>query len=86
MLSAVQRATHPKPENWNVSKMLVNDYIQAGSEMLPRETECILFGSTFKKGLEDQYHGKELAKEKIGLEDENFNEVAERVAKKMESK
>lgn len=90
MLAAAQRATYTKPEDWTVSKMSVDDYIKAGPELLAEGNRMgmmnILYGSTFKKGLGDQFHGRELANEKIGLEDENLDKVVGRVIKELESK
>jgi hypothetical protein len=67
--------------------MPVDDYIKAGAEALAMGNRIgminILYGSTFKKGLGDQYHGKELMNEKIGLEDENLDEVVDRVVREL---
>ena len=90
MLAAVQRATHTKPEDWNVTKMPLDDYIKAGSEMLAKGDRmglfANLFGNTFKQGLGDQYHGRELTNAKVGLQDEDLDDVVERVVKEIERK
>lgn len=90
MLSAVQRATNTKPEDWEITKMPVDEYIKAGPELLAKGDRMgmlnILYGSHFKKGLGDQYYGRESANEKLGLEDEDLDEVVERVVKEMERK
>ena len=89
MLAAAQRATHTKPEDWTVTKMPLDEYIKAGPELLAKGNRMgmmnILYGSTFKKGLGDQFHGRELANEKIGLKDEDLDEVVEGVVKQLES-
>ena len=83
MLAAIQHATHSNPEEWTVEKMSIDDYINAGRKLVAKGDQMgamkILHGSTFKKGLGDQFHGRELANEKIGLDDENLDEVITRV-------
>jgi hypothetical protein len=90
MLSAAQRATHTAPDDWHITKISVDDYIKAGLELLRNGNRMgmmnILYGSTFKKGLGDQFYGRELANEKIGMEDEDLDEVVEGVVKEMERK
>ena len=46
----------------------------------------ILYGATFKRGLGDQFRGREVANEKLGLKGEDLDEVVWRVVKEVEAK
>jgi hypothetical protein len=90
MLAAIQGATRTKPEDWSVSSMPVDEYIKSGSEDLAKGDRVgmikILMGSTFKRGLGDAYHGRELANEKLDLKEEDLGEVVKSVVEEMEAK
>lgn len=90
MLAAVQRETGTKPEDWSVSYTPVDDYIKEGHERTAKGDMYgmvnILYGSTFKKGLGDKFYGRELANKKLGLEEEDMEEVVKRVVKELEAK
>ena len=90
MLAAAQLVTNTKPEDWSVTTTSVDKFIKDGHEMLAKGDRRGLFnvlcGSTFKKGLGDKYHGRELANEKLGLEEEDINEVVKHVVKEIEAK
>jgi hypothetical protein len=87
MLAAVQGATRTKTEDWSIP---VDEYIKSGSEELAKGDRMgifkILIGSTFKKRLGDAYHGRELANEKMGLEEEDLDEIVKSVVEQMEAK
>ena len=46
----------------------------------------LLYGATLKKGLGDQYHGREVANEKLGLTEEDLDEVVQRIVEAIEVK
>ena len=90
MLAAVQRATNTEADAWNVTYKPVDQFIQEGKEKLAKGDRMgmigILYGATFKKGLGDQFHGREVANAKLGLKVEDLNEVVLRVVKEVEAK
>lgn len=90
MVAAAQRATNTKPEDWEITRMPVDDYIKEGAEKLRNGDRMgmisMLYGNTLKKGLGDQFHGREIANKKIGLAEENFDEVVQKVVQKLENK
>ncbi len=90
MLASVQRATNTKPGDWTVTHVPVDEFIKEGHEKIAKGDRWgmanVLYGSTFKKGLADKYHGRELANERLGLEKEDLNEVVKRVVKEVEAK
>lgn len=90
MLAAVQRATGTKPDDWDIMHTPADDFIKEGRERTAKGDRWgmvnVLYGSTFKKGLGDKFYGRELANKKLGLEEENLEEVVERVVKELEAK
>lgn len=89
MVAAAQRATNTEPQDWEITKMPVDDYIKACPEMLRNGNRMgmihMLYGNTFKKGLGDKFHGREIANEKLGLAEENFDEVVQKVVQELEN-
>lgn len=79
MLSALQRATGAKPSDWTITHIPVDQYIQEGVDKFAKGDFLgminVLCGSTFKRGLGDQFHGRELANERLGLKEEDLDEV-----------
>ncbi|KAI9675320.1 MAG: hypothetical protein M1817_001223 [Caeruleum heppii] len=90
MLAAVQRATGTTPSEWTVTDIPVDEFIQDGRDKFAKGDRMgminVLYGATFKRGLGDQYHGRELANEKLGLKEEDLDEVVQRVVKEVEGK
>ncbi len=90
MLAAVQRATGTTPTDWTVTHKPVDQWIQEGREKFAKGDLMgmvnMLYGATFKKGLGDQFHGREVANEKLGLKEEDLDEVVQRVVKEIEVK
>ena len=90
MLAAVQRATNTQPQDLTITSMPVDRYIQEGHERVAKGEimgiVAVLYGSTFKKGLGDKYHGKELANERLGLQPEDIEDAAKRVVETLERK
>ena len=90
MLAAVQRATGTKPPDWTTWHVPVERYIQVGREKAAhgdrRGLINVLYGCTFKRGLGDQFHGREMANQKLGLKEEELDEVVGRVVKELEAK
>ncbi|KUJ14298.1 NAD(P)-binding protein [Mollisia scopiformis] len=90
MIAASQRATKTKPEDWEIKHMPLDDYIKAGSELMRAGNRMgmfnILYGNSYKKGCGDQYHGRENTNENIGLEDEDLDEVVQKVVDELEGK
>lgn len=90
MLAAVQRATSTKPSDWAVTHIPVDQYIQEGRDKFAKGDRWgmvnVLYGSTFKRGLGDQFHGRAVANEKLGLKEEDLDEVVRRVVKEVEAK
>lgn len=90
MLAAVQRATSTNPPDWAVAHVPVDQFIQAGRDMFAegdrRGLINVLYGCTFKRGLGDRFHGREVANEKLGLEEEDLDEVVRRVVEGLETK
>ena len=79
ILASAQRATGTAPEDWTVTYTPVDDYIAQGREMLKAGNHYgvvpILYGSVLKKGFGNQFFGRELANEKLGLKDEDLDEI-----------
>jgi len=79
LLASAQRVTKTTPADWQVTSQPVDEYINIGRELLKQGNRSglynVLYGSTFKKGLGDQFHGRELANEKLGLQDENLDDI-----------
>ena len=46
----------------------------------------LLYGCTFKQGLGDYFHGREVAIVKLGLKEEDLDEVVRRVVKELKAK
>jgi hypothetical protein len=90
MIASAQRATNTKPEDWKITKQSLDDYIKAGPELLKTGNRMgmmnILYGNTFKKGCGDQFHGRENTNEKIGLDDENLDDIVRGVVADLEAK
>lgn len=90
MLAAVQRATSTKSPDWTVTHIPVDQFIQEGRDKFAKGDRRgminVLYGCTFKRGLGDQFHGREVANEKLGLKEEDLDEVVRRVVKEMDSK
>jgi hypothetical protein len=90
MLAAVQRATNTKLADWTVTHLTTDQLIQEGRDKLEKGDGMgmfgLLYGSTFKRGLGDQFHGREVANQKLGLEGEDLDEVVRRVVKEVEAK
>lgn len=89
MLAAVQRATGTAPPDWTVMHIPVDQFIQEGRDKVAkgnwRGMIDVLYGCTFKRGLGDQFHGQEVANEKLGVEGEDLDEVVRRVVKEVEA-
>ena len=90
MLAAVQRATHTTPKDWSVTSIPVDEYINEGREKLSKGDMWegmvqVVYGSTFKKGFGDVYHGKELSNKKVGLEMEDLDKVVEGIVKEVKA-
>ena len=89
MLASIQRATHTGAADWTVTHKQVDQWIQEGRDKLAKGDwwglKNVMYGSTLKKGLGDQFHGKELANKKLGLEEEDLDEVVRRVVREMEA-
>ena len=83
ILASVQRATGTKPEEWKLEYTQVDEFIQQGQELLKNGDRWgvvhILYGHIWKKGFGNQHFGRELANEKLGLKDEDLDEVTKRV-------
>jgi hypothetical protein len=90
MLAAVQRATGTMMPDWTLTHVPVDQYIQHGRDMFAkgdrRGMVNVLYGCTFKRGLGDQFHGRQVANETLGLEEEDLDEVVDKVVKELESK
>jgi hypothetical protein len=90
MLAAVQRATNTKPADWTVTHLTTDQVIQDGRDRIANGDWTgmisVLYGCTFKRGLGDQFHGREVANQKLGLEGEDLDEVVRRVVKEVEAK
>jgi hypothetical protein len=90
MLAALQRATKTTSSDWTVTHLPIDRYIQEGRDKVAKGDGMgmldILYGCTFKRGLGDQFHGREVANEKLGLEGEDLDEVVRRVVKEVEAK
>lgn len=90
MLAAVQRATGTKSPDWTVTHTPVDQFIQEGRDKFAKGDRRgmigLLYGSTFKRGLGDQFHGREVANEELGLKEEDLDEVTQRVVKEVEVK
>lgn len=85
MLASVQRATGTTASSWTITHKPVDEWIREGEDLLAKRDwkglKNMLYGRTFKKGLGDQFHGREVANEKLGLEEEDLDEVVQRVVK-----
>lgn len=90
MIASAQRVTDSTPEEWTITRRPLDAYIKAGAELLRGGNRMgmmnILYGNTFKKGCGDQFHGRENTNEKLGLEDEDLDDVVQRVVADLESK
>lgn len=90
MLAAVRRATGTKPSDWTITHVPVDQYVQEGWDSFAKGDQSgmvkVLWGCTFKRGLGDQFHGREVANQKLGLEEEDLDEVVQRVVKEVEAK
>ncbi|KAL9130565.1 MAG: hypothetical protein Q9217_001278 [Psora testacea] len=90
MLGAVQRATGTDMPDWTVAHTSVDQFIQNGRDKFAKGDRWgminVMYGCTFKRGLGDQFHGREVANEKLGLKEEDLDEVVRRVVKEVEGK
>lgn len=90
MIAAAQRATKTGSEDWTITKQPLDEYIKAGPELLRAGNRMgmmnILYGYTFKKGCGDRFHGRENTNEKIGLEEENLDDIVRGVVAELESR
>lgn len=88
MLVAAQRATGTTDADWTVDEMDVDEYISSGKERLAKGDRMglmgVIYGATFKKGLGNKFHGQEVANKKLGVAEENVDEVVKRVVKELQ--
>ncbi|KAI9702752.1 MAG: hypothetical protein M1836_007966 [Candelina mexicana] len=88
MLASVQRATKTTPSDWTVTYKPLDQWIQEGHEKFAKGDRWgmvgVLYGNTFKKGVADRFHGRELANKKLGLEEENVDEIVKKVVEEIE--
>ena len=89
VLVSVQRATGTKMDDWTVTYKPLDEWIEQGREKMAKGDHsgmvAVMYGCTFKKGLGDLFHGQETANEKLGLEEENLDEIVQRVVKSVEA-
>jgi len=90
VLAALERATGTTPSDWTVTHIPVDQFIQEGRDKFAKGDWLgmvnVLYGCTFKRGLGDQFHGREVANEKLGLKEDDLDEVVQRVVKEVEAK
>ena len=87
ILASVQRATGTKEADWSVTHKPVEQFIDEGKQKVAKGDFWgmvgVLYGSVFTRGLADQYHGREGANQRLGLEEEDLDEVVSRVVKEV---
>lgn len=90
VLAALERATGTTPSDWTVTHISVDQFIQEGRDKVAKGDWWgminVLYGCSFKRGFGDQFHGREVANEKLGLKEEDLDEVVRRVVKEVEAK
>ncbi|MCJ1313038.1 hypothetical protein MMC25_006714 [Agyrium rufum] len=90
MLASVQRATGTTDADWTITHVALDEWMQQGWEKLKSGNFMgfinVMYGRTFTKGLGDQFHGREVANEKLGLEEEDLDEVTKRVVDMIKAK
>ena len=89
ILAAVQAVTKTNPEDWKIGARSTSEYIAEGQKEDKKGEELgivkVLYGCTFKKGLGDQFHGRPIANDKLGLPIEKLEEEVEKVIRGIET-
>ena len=89
ILASVQRATGTKMDDWTVTYKPLDEWIEQGREKMAKGDHsgmiAVMYGCTFKKGFGDLFHGREVANEKLGLKEENLDEVVQQVVKSVQA-
>ena len=89
ILAAAQRATKTSAADWTVTYTPAVEHVKEGKDMLAAGNRLgtlkVFFGTVLTKGLANEHFGRELANPKLGLQDENYEEVVERAFQALES-
>ena len=82
ILAAAQHATKTSAADWIITSIPAAQHVKEGKEMLAAGNSFgafkVIFGTVFTKGLANEHFGRELANTKLGLQDENYEEVVQR--------
>ena len=82
ILAAAQRATKTSAGDWTITYTPAAEHVKEGKEMLAAGNRLgalkVFFGTVLTKGLANEHFGRELASPKLGLQDENYEEVVQR--------